>query len=256
MLLAVDIGNTNIVMGINDSGKWLYHWRIHTDSKKTADEYEIIINSLLLNGKICKTSIKKIVVSSVVPTLVAPFTKIFNRLLEIRPILISHELYQKLPVKILNPHEIGTDLVANAVAAFTRFGNNTMVVDFGTALTFTTIGANAEIKGVAIAPGLVTAMSSLAGNTAQLPFVHLEEPPSVLGDNTIHAIQSGIMYGYSGLADKIIEKTEQELQTKLNVVATGGLSSEIVPLTSKIQHIDKMLTLEGLKIIGEIADQK
>jgi len=132
------------------------------------------------------------------------------------------------------------------VAAFQKYGNLTMVIDFGTALTFTTIGKNAEIKGVAIAPGLKTAVSALAGKTAQLPEIHLTPPPSVLGENTIHAIQSGIVFGFTGLIDSIIERTQEELQEKLSVVATGGLSSVIAPLTKNIKTIEPLLTLDGL----------
>ena len=152
----------------------------------------------------------------------------------------------KLPIKILNPYEIGADLVANAVAAFQKFGNLTMIIDFGTALTFTTIGKNSEILGVAIAPGLRTAVGALAGKTAQLPQIHLIPPPSVLGENTIHAIQAGIVYGFTGLVDSIIEQTQNELNEKLNVVATGGLSSVIAPLTKYVKTTDEMLTLDGL----------
>ncbi|NQU87058.1 MAG: type III pantothenate kinase, partial [Mariniphaga sp.] len=232
------------------------HWRIQTDALKTADEYEVIFNSLIHNGDIIKTGISKIIICSVVPSLVAPFNEMLLGLVGEKPVLLEPGIYKELPIKVLNPNQIGTDLVANSVAAFTKYGAYTMVVDFGTALTFTTVGGNAEIAGVAIAPGLLTAMGSLAGKTAQLPFVHLELPPSVLGDNTTHAIQSGIMYGYTGLVDKIIEKTEQELEHELNVVATGGLSSEIASFTKRIKNIDKILTLEGLRIISDIMNKK
>ncbi|WP_167616535.1 type III pantothenate kinase [Maribellus sediminis] len=253
MLLVIDIGNTNIVFGVYKDGKWLHHWRIQTDHLKTADEYEVIFRSLLSAGKICRSDVKNILVSSVVPSLVRPFSEMLARLFEAAQInLLNPELYHKLPVKVLNPYEIGTDLVANSVAAHHRFGELTMVIDFGTALTFTTIGASSEITGVAIAPGLETAVSALAGKTAQLPEIHLTPPPSVLGTNTVHAIQSGIMYGYTGLVDQMIERTEKELNHKVNVIATGGLSAVIAPLTKNIQHTDKMLTLEGLVLIAEI----
>jgi len=155
---------------------------------------------------------------------------------------------------VLNPYEIGTDLVANSVAAFQKYGKLTTVIDFGTALTFTTIGKNAEIKGVAIAPGLNTAVNALAGKTAQLPQIHLTPPPSVLGENTIHAIQSGIVFGYTGLVDSIIERTEKELNEKLTVVATGGLSPIIAPLTKNIKTIEPLLTLDGLCHINSLVN--
>jgi type III pantothenate kinase len=247
MLLAIDIGNTNIVFGVNEANKWKNDWRIQTDKLKTADEYEVIFRSLLNAGKICKTEVKEIIVSSVVPSLVHPFSEMLSELFpEAKRNIINPELYSKLPVKVLNPYQIGADLVANSVAAFQKYGPLSMVVDFGTALTFTTIGKNAEIKGVAIAPGLQTAVESLAGKTAQLPQIHLSPPPSVLGKNTIHAIQSGIIFGFSGLVDSIIERTQEEMNEKLKVVCTGGLSSVLAPLTKNVQTIEPMLTLDGL----------
>lgn len=251
MLLTIDIGNTNIVFGIYDSNKWLNHWRIQTDQLKTADEYEVIFRSLLSAGKICRSSVNRIIISSVVPSLVHPFQEMLQGLFEEASVhVVSPDIYPKLPIKILNPYQIGADLVANAVAAFQKYGDNTMVIDFGTALTFTTIGNNSEIIGVAIAPGLITAVSALAGKTAQLPQIHLSPPPSVLGENTIHAIQSGIVYGYTGLVDSIIERTENETNTKLKVVATGGLSSVVVPLTKRVKIVEPMLTLDGLVSIN------
>jgi type III pantothenate kinase len=251
MLLAIDIGNTHIVFGVHENGNWQNHWRIQTDPLKTADEYEVIFRSLFMAGKICRTSINDIILSSVVPVLIRPFSEMFQGIFKEAEItMVNPDIYSFLPLKILNPYEIGADLVANAVAAFQKFGKFTTVVDFGTALTFTTIGENAEIKGVAIAPGLQTAVAALAGKTAQLPFVHLAAPPSVLGGNTTQAIQSGIVFGFSGLVDSIIERMENELDEKLSVVATGGLSSVIAPFSKYIQHVDRMLTLDGLVQIG------
>lgn len=247
MLLAIDIGNTNIVFGINQNDMWINHWRIQTDQLKTADEYEVIFRSLLTAGKICRTDISGIILSSVVPSLVHPFREMLSGLFEKATInLVNPDIYKKLPLKVLNPFEIGTDLVANAMAAFQKYDSNTMVIDFGTALTFTTIGGNAEILGVAIAPGLRTAVGALAGKTAQLPQIHITPPPSVLGENTIHAIQSGIIFGYTGLVESIIERTEAEIGQPLTVVATGGLGSVIAPLTKKVTSFEPMLTLEGL----------
>lgn len=247
MLLAIDIGNTNIVFGVYENNEWTTNWRIQTDQLKTADEYEVLFRSLLSAGKICRSAVQQIIISSVVPSLVHPFKDMLDALFEQATIhFVSPKIYPSLPIKILNPYQIGSDLVANAVAAFQKFGNNTMVIDFGTALTFTTIGKNSEILGVAIAPGLQTAVAALAGKTAQLPQIHLTPPPSVLGENTTQAIQAGIVYGFSGLVDSIIERTQNELNEKLTVVATGGLSSIIAPLTKNIKAVDPMLTLEGL----------
>lgn len=251
MLLAIDIGNTNIVFGVNNNGEWTHNWRIQTDPFKMADEYRVIFSSLLTEGNICNTDINEIIISSVVPSLVYQFTEMLAKLLPNGEIIVvGPEIYNKLPIKVLNPYQIGSDLVANAVAAFEKFGKLTTVIDFGTALTFTTIGKNAEIRGVAIAPGLFTAVSALAGKTAQLPQIHLSPPPSVLGENTIHAIQSGVIFGFSGLVDSIIERTQAELNEKLTVIATGGLSSIIAPLTKNVKIIEPMLTLNGLYLIN------
>lgn len=251
MLLAIDIGNTNIVFGVNDNGEWLNYWRIQTDPLKMADEYRVIFSSLLSDGEICIAEIKEIIISSVVPSLVYPFTEMLTKLLPGSSIVsVGPDIYHKLPIKVLNPYQIGSDLVSNAVAAYKKFGKLTTIIDFGTALTFTTIGKDAEIRGVAIAPGLLTAVSSLAGKTAQLPQIHLTPPPSVLGENTVHAIQSGVIFGFSRLVDSIIERTQNELDEKLTVVATGGLSSIIAPLTKSVKIIEPMLTLDGLYLIN------
>jgi len=251
MLLAIDIGNTNIVFGVNKNGDWKNHWRIQTDDLKTADEYEVIFRSLLNNGKTGQADITQIVMSSVVPSLIRPFSEMLDGLFpKTKQIIVNSDIYDCLPVQVLNPYEIGADLVANAVAAFQKYGAPTTVIDFGTALTFTTIGKDAEIKGVAIAPGLKTAVTTLAGKTAQLPEIHLTPPPSVLGKNTVHAIQAGIVFGFTGLIDSLIERTQEELNEKLKVVATGGLSSTIAPLSKNIKTIDPLLTLDGLYLIN------
>ncbi|MGV8092901.1 MAG: type III pantothenate kinase [Mangrovibacterium sp.] len=252
MILAVDVGNSNIVFGINDKDQWLKVWRIQTDPRKTADEYEVIFRSLLISSRICKSKVEQVIFSSVVPSLNREFMNMIPRLLETRLIVVSPDIYDQLPLKILNPYEIGTDLVANAVAAFTRFRKMCMVIDFGTALTFTTISDDGTILGVAIAPGMQTAVKALAINTAQLPYVQLTLPPSVLGENTIHAIQSGVVIGFEGLVNRIIEKTEQELQQEIITIATGGLASVFASLSEKIRFIEDNLTLEGLKIIGSL----
>ena len=249
MLLVIDIGNTNIVFGIHSGDEWISNWRIQTDTKKTADEYEVIFRSLISNGQVSSDLITSVVLSSVVPTLVQPFLDMISHFLDLSPILLGPEVYDKLPLIILNPYQIGSDLVANSLAAYHKFGEYTMVIDFGTALTFTTVGKQGKILGVAISPGMNTVVNALAGKTAQLPRVHLAPPPSVLGQNTIHAIQSGIVLGYDGLVDSMIRRTEEELNQKLTVVATGGLSTVMASLIPAIKHLEPMLTLNGLNLV-------
>jgi len=252
MILTIDIGNTNIVFGVSQQNEWLKIWRIQTDLLKTADEYEVIFRSLFTSCNIRESEIARSVLSSVVPSLIRPFREMLVHLLVRPPFLVEPAMYKKLPVEILSPHEIGTDIVADATAAYIRYGGPCMVIDFGTALTFTTISKTGKILGVAIAPGLLTALKSLTGNTAQLRDVQLVAPPSVLGDNTIHAIQSGIILGFAGLVDSMVAQTEVELSEKINVIATGGLSSVLQNISARIQIIDENLTLDGLKYMADI----
>jgi len=250
MILTIDIGNTNIVFGVADQTDWVKIWRIQTDWSKTADEYEVIFRSLFASSSIGCAEISRTVLSSVVPSLIRPFREMLNNLLGCSLLLVEPSVYDNLPIKIIDPYEIGTDLVADATAAFIGYGGPTMVIDFGTALTFTTISRAGEILGVAIAPGLLTALKSLTGNTAQLHDVQLVSPPSVLGKNTVHAIQSGIVLGFAGLVDSMVSRTEDELGEKLTVVATGGLSAVLKNVSSRIEIIDENLTLDGLKYIA------
>lgn len=251
MLLAIDIGNTNIVFGVNHHSDWMKIWRIQTDPEKTADEYEVLFRSLFAGANVTSGYISHVIISSVVPSLTRAFQEMIYSFLSLDAMLVGPEIYPLLPLKILNPYEIGTDLVANATAALEKHQAPCMIIDFGTALTFTTIGEKGNILGVAIAPGLRTAVKSLAGNTAQLPHVQLTAPPSILGKNTVHAIQSGIILGYTGLVNFMIEQTQKEVPAELKIIATGGLSSVIAPRCSRINCIEENLTLDGLKIIAE-----
>ena len=251
MILTIDIGNTNIVFGLADQKEWLKIWRIQTDAQKTADEYEVIFSSLFSSFGVSIHEISRTVLSSVVPSLIRPFREMLLHLLGEAPLLVEPSLYDKLPIEILSRDEIGTDIVADATAAFIRYGGPSMVIDFGTAITFTTISETGRILGVAIVPGLMTALKSLTGNTAQLRDVQLLAPPSVLGDNTIHAIQSGLVLGFAGLVDSMVDRTEGELGVKLTVIATGGLSSVLKNIAARIQLIDENLTMDGLKYMAD-----
>ena len=250
MILAIDIGNTNIVFGIDRQDQWLNIWRIQTDSFKTADEYEVIFRSLFSVSNIDVRKITKTIISSVVPKLVSTFYEMLNSLLGQYPVMLEPSIYPKLPIQVLNPLEIGSDLVADATAAFVRYQLPCVVIDFGTAITFTTISQSGEILGVAIAPGLQTALKSLTQNTAQLYDVQLVNPHSVLGKNTRHAIQAGIVLGFAGLVDSMVSRIENELGDKASVIATGGLASVLQNVSSKIQILDENLTLDGLKYIS------
>jgi type III pantothenate kinase len=250
MILAIDIGNTNIVFGVGNQDEWLNIWRIQTDPLKTADEYEVIFRSLLSVSNIDVSRITKTIVSSVVPKLVNAFGEMLYRLVGQHPVMLDSTIYSKLPIQVLNPLEIGSDLVADATAAFMRYKLPCVVIDFGTAITFTTISQSGEILGVAIAPGLQTALKSLTQNTAQLFDVQLINPHSVLGKNTRHAIQAGIVLGYAGMVDSMVSNIEQELGEKPTVVATGGLANVLQNVSTKIEILNENLTLDGLKYIS------
>lgn len=253
MIVAVDIGNTNIVIAVKDMDRWITSFRIFTDTKKTGDEYFVIISSLMNNSNIDSSKVDKVIISSVVPFLTRSFEKNMRRLFPaIEPIIVSKDLNTGLDKDSI-PSELGSDLLANLSYAHHIAPDETvMVIDFGTALTFSTVNREGKVLGVAIAPGLITAVNALFGATAQLPQVELKVPEHVLGMNTEESIRSGIMFGYAGLVKEMIEKTESEVGERIRVIATGGLSKTIKPLISRIDIIDGFHTLNGLELIASL----
>lgn len=250
MLFAVDIGNTNIVLAIHDGKSWINKWRIHTDIHKTTDEYFVVLESLLNHYNPKEYNITKTVISSVVPNLNRAIQKNLIRLFDIDPIMVSHDLNTGL-VKESIPLELGSDLLCNLSQAHYLYpDNDVMVVDFGTALTMSCVNKRGEVEGVSIAPGLITAVNALFGSTAQLPQVQLKAPEKAMGKSSDCSIRSGIMYGYAGLVESMINRTEKELNTKLLVIATGGLSNTISPLISRIDEVRSDHTLDGLRYIA------
>ncbi len=252
MLLAIDIGNSDITLGLSEEGSWKHVWRIPSVSDRPELFYGIKIRDHFLEAGVKLPDVEKIVLSSVVPDLTDKLINVVVTLFEKNPLVLGPEIYEKLPIQILNPYEIGSDLVANAVAAFVKLNRSCIVVDFGTALTFTTLSKEGKILGVAIAPGLKTAIKSLSQNAAKLFDVPLDMPTSALGRGTVHAIQAGTLFGYEGLVLGMIQRIRTELKDdQLPVIATGGLSSIIKSLQT-VMHIEPTLTLDGLKIIGEL----
>lgn len=253
MIVAVDIGNTNIVIAVKDMDRWITSFRIFTDTKKTGDEYFVIISSLMNNSNIDSSKVDKVIISSVVPFLTRSFEKNMRRLFPaIEPLIVSKDLNTGLDKDSI-PSELGSDLLANLSYAHPIAPDETvMVIDFGTALTFSTVNREGKVLGVAIAPGLITAVNALFGATAQLPQVELKVPEHVLGMNTEESIRSGIMFGYAGLVKEMIEKTESEVGERIRVIATGGLSKTIKPLISRINIIDGFHTLNGLELIASL----
>jgi len=254
MLVAIDIGNSNVSVAINDGKKWQHFWRYPTIRDESPFFYSLRIRNHLFEHDIDVKHTKKVILSSVVPPLTPVFQEILPDLFN-KPILtVGPTIFPSLSLKIDNPNEIGSDLIANAVAAHTIYKKDCIVVDFGTALTFTTVTKEGEVLGVAIAPGLKTAIGALFSKTAQLPEVPLNMPKAPVGKNTIHAIQSGILNGYVGLVKHMLSEIRKEVGAHYIAVATGGLSSILHPLKDEFVDTDVELTMNGLKIIAEAAD--
>lgn len=252
MTLVIDIGNSDVTIGLSKNTEWPYVWRIPAVADRPELFYGIKIREFFAEAGIQTTDVSRIILSSVVPNLTGKIINVTVTLFEKNPVVLGPDIYPKLKIKVLNPYEIGSDLVANSVAAYNKFKSNCVVVDFGTALTFTTISEAGSIIGVAIVPGLKTAIRSLSQNTAKLFDVPLELPQSVLGKNTVHAIQAGILMGYEGLVKAMLERIKAELKDPgIKSVATGGLSSIITPLKGTFTEVDPNLTLDGLRLVGE-----
>lgn len=252
MLVAVDIGNTNIVLALHDGSKWVNVWRVYSDEKKTGDEYFVIFDSLLNSLNIDRSNVTKGIVSSVVPNLTRSICKNITRLFNVEPMVVSHDCNTGL-IKESIPPELGSDLLCNvAYAHYIQREKDVMVVDFGTALTFSTVLKTGEVKGCAIVPGLLTGVNALFGSTAQLPQVSLKVPKTAVGRNSVESIRAGIMYGYAGLVESLIHETEKELNTELYIIATGGLSATIQPLIPRINSLESNHTLNGLKLIADL----
>jgi type III pantothenate kinase len=252
-LLAIDIGNSDVTVGIWTPNQWLHMLRLPSDVAKSTTFYFDGLRDFFLEKYITFDTIECSILSSVVPDLTSTVTDAVTILVERQPILLDATIYERLPIKILNPQQIGSDLVANALAAFTLYKDACLIVDFGTALTFTTVSKQGEVLGVAIVPGLKTAIKALTQNTAKLFEVPLQVPDSALGKNTTHAIQAGVLLGYESLVSGMIERIKSELKNpELKVIATGGLSSILPALKNKFTDVDAMLTLNGLRHVAEI----
>jgi type III pantothenate kinase len=251
MLFCTDIGNTNIVLGLWQKGGWLAQWRIRTAHDKMPDEYAMLLKALLRDHGYEPGMVTRAVIASVVPPLTVVFRELYERYLETRPLVVEPGVRTGLRIRIDNPVELGADLVADAVAAYDRFHSACIIVDFGTATTFSAVTKEGDFLGVAIAPGLGVAADSLSRRTAQLPRVTLAPPPAAIGKNTVHSMQSGLVFGYVGLVEGLIRRIRDELGGEAQVIATGGLSSILAPLTREIHVVDPWLTLEGLRLLSE-----
>jgi type III pantothenate kinase len=252
MLAAIDVGNTNILVGLHDDGRWVTHWRVQTNPNKMPDEYRLLFAGLLAEIGKTGADLTRSIVSSVVPELTATIAGTFQRISGSPPLIAGVGLKSPVTVQSENPKEVGADLLANAVAAYTRYKQQCIVVDFGTALTFTAVSSEGEFLGAAIAPGLRTAASALSHSTAQLPHIELAPPPEAIGTNTVHAIQSGIVYGFAGLVEGVVRRMIQQLGGDVPVIATGGLATTLDNLLPLVTETDPWLTLEGLRILADL----
>ncbi len=252
MLLAIDIGNTDVVFGLHNRQEWIHQFRIPSDASRRSSDFEAKLRLFFLENNLKIGEFNRAIISSVVPDLKSVLKEMVQQMLGIEPTMIGPEIYEHLKMEIPSPYEIGTDLVCNATYAYYTYQKNCVIVDFGTALTFTVVSGEGKILGVSIAPGLKTAVKSLFSNTAQLPEVPLEMPSSAIGKNTVHAIQAGILWGYVGMVREMIMQIKKEVGEDCIVLATGGLSSILTPLRDEFDEVDKLLTLNGLKIIAEI----
>ena len=251
MLLAIDAGNTNIVFGVYEEDRWIQRWRIRTVPDKMPDEYGVLFRDLLDRERIDIGRVDRAVMGSVVPPLTDNLVKMVYQLIQKKPMVLSSGIRTGIRIRTDNPVELGSDLVANAVAAYTHFQGNCIVVDFGTALTFTAVQEPGDLLGVAIAPGLVSAADALSRRTAQLPLVQLVPPKSAIGRNTVQSIQSGILFGYVGMVEGLIDRIRRELVGEVKVIATGDFAESIASLTDYFNVIEPWLTLEGLRIIAD-----
>jgi type III pantothenate kinase len=255
MLLAFDVGNTNIVLGVFKDGNLIQNWRLETDNNKSADEYGMIINQLFSYEGLNIRDVKDIIVSTVVPSVLFTLQHLSMKYFNKRAIVIEPGVKTGLVIKYDNPKQVGADRIVNAVAAFAKYGGPLIIIDFGTATTFCAITERAEYLGGTIAPGLKISSEALFEKTAKLPKVELEQPGHVICKNTVQSMQSGLVYGHTGMVDYIVNKMKVELAEingtgkPITVIATGGFAEMISKDLDCIQHVDKLLTLEGLAII-------
>ncbi len=252
MLLVVDVGNTNTVFGVYRHKQLLSHWRIRTIQGQTADEFGMLVWNLFQWAGLPMKDVQAVVVSCVVPPLLRAIHELCQRYFGVTPLVVGPGINTGMPILYDNPKEVGADRIVNAVAAFERYRQGVIVVDFGTATTFDMISPRGEYLGGAIAPGVGVASEALFQRTAQLPKVEFAKPASVLGKNTVSSIQSGLFWGYVGLVDGIVERLRKEHgEGTTRVVATGGLAAVVATESTTIEEVDEFLLLDGMRIIYE-----
>ncbi len=252
MLLVIDIGNSNIVMGTYIGKNLMKHWRVSTDTQKTGDEYGMLINDLFRYQGVNIGDVKDIIISSVVPPLVVPMTKMCERYFKIHPLIVGPGIKTGIKLNYENPRAIGADRIVNVVGAYEQYGGPLIVIDIGTATTFDVVAENGDFLGGVIAPGIMASAESLFSSTAKLPRIELVPPKKIICHNTIQGMQAGIIYGYVGQIDAIVKRIREELENpNIGVIATGGLAKMLARESKTIDKVDHFLTLSGLRVLYE-----
>ena len=249
MLLVIDVGNTNTVVGVFDGEKLVQNWRVRTVANHTVDEYGMLIYSLYKSSKISTKSIRDIIISCVVPPMLNILEPLCEKYFHVKPLIVEPGIKTGMPIHYDNPREVGADRIVNAVAAFEKYKTDLIIVDFGTATTFDYVSVKGEYMGGCIAPGIVISSEALFERASKLPRVEFKKPKTIIAKDTISSMQAGIMFGYAGLVDGIVERIKAEVKSNPKVIATGGLAGVIAPETRCIEIVDENLTLEGLRII-------
>lgn len=249
MIFVFDVGNTNTVLGVYDGEELLYHWRVETNRNKTEDEYGIIIKSLFDHVNLSFTDISGIIISSVVPPMMFSLERMCQKYFNIKPLIVGPGIKTGLNIKYENPREVGADRIVNAVAGIHDYGSPLIIVDFGTATTYCYINEERQYLGGAIAPGIAISSEALYSRASKLPKVEIVRPSGVIGRNTVSAIQSGIVFGYVGQVEGIVNRMKAESKIAPKVIATGGLAGLISEETNVIDVVDPFLTLRGLQLI-------
>jgi type III pantothenate kinase len=252
MLLCIDIGNTNMKFGLFEGDRLRAHWRIATDRAKLSDEYAMLLLNLFASERLQTDDVTGCAISSVVPALTPAFAEVARRYLKQEPIIVGPGVSTGLNVRTDQPSEVGADLIVSAVAARQIYGAPVIIIGFGTATTFVAVSAQGDFVGVAIAPGVVTGAEALFRFAAKLPQVELVKPPYAIGTNTIHSMQSGLIFGFAGLVEGLVKRMRAELGGHARVVATGGLAELIAAETEAIEVVEPDLTLIGLRLIYQM----
>lgn len=251
MLLAIDIGNTTVELGVFREKNLLQNWKIASERGKTSDEYKILLLNLFHHSQVASSAITAVIISSVVPPLTPVFQELSLNLFQVKPLVVGPGLRTGMPILYENPLEVGADRVVASVAAYERHGGPCIVVDLGTATTFDAVSEKGEYLGGAIAPGIQISAEALYLRTAKLPRIEIRKPKKAIGKTTVTSMQSGVYFGYIGLISNIIAELKKELQGEVKVISTGGFAREITPDVRAIDFYEPHLVLEGLRIVYE-----